>query len=244
MRASFAVVALVAAVGLNLGAYAGDSALDKQASLEIGVKLIDQETKQFLEEFKADPKKAIAKKKIKFNSDGTQIAFDAQVPGSKFGNLKGDGSTIQGVKTQESFIQTGKEKFLANICVGDVGGESQCLSVDAGRRGIDTNDEARNLVDNANDGTYTDNLFAMADQNLTGHQVAVQPWSSDYWPIASGHALARREIRYPHGRLEFHDDQSLAARRQGLCVRPPGQSSPGRDLDGYLPRLGAGRLYG
>lgn len=60
----------------------------------------------------------------------------------------------------------------------------------AGRAGIESNDEALELVD-VNKDRFLDRLDAMESQGLTHATVEVQPWSDSYWPLYRGAIGAR-----------------------------------------------------
>ncbi len=177
-------------------AKADDAALDSAASLDLGVNLIDQETRQFLQDFANNPRETYLSRKKKYNADGTQVVVDA-----KSATLRGNGQTNAGAKLSEAFIEA-KDKFLSRVCTGPVGQEV-CLGGDQGRRGIAGNDLAENLVDNGYTNSFQSNLYTMANSSLTRGNVAVQPWSSDYWAIASG-ILTKRYADSNYPDLNWH----------------------------------------
>ena len=211
MKIVTAFMGLVA-VGSLAAPFAGanEAALDKAASLELGVNLIDQETLQYLENFAKNPRETYLSRKKKYNADGTQVATDV-----KSESLRGNGQTNGGAKLTESFIQA-KDKFLSRVCTGDVG-QDVCLGGNQGRRGIAANDVAENLVDNGYTSSFQGNLYSMANAQLTRGNVDVQPWSSDYWAIASG-ILTKRYADDNFPDLNWHRVASYYSRGFGQAA--------------------------
>lgn len=203
MRSVLAIALVLVFQGVRMAPAQATTALDRRASLRLGANLIDQETKDFLRGFKSDPRSVIDAKKNKFNVDGTMIVVDPK------SFLLRDGTKPQGVKTTDAFTED-KEWFVSDkICQGEVG-QGECLSTQPGRRGIGANDRAERLVDNGRETTFNSNLFKMAEQNLTRGRVAEQPWSSDYWALASG-TTAKRYLDDNWPNLDWHEVQRYYA---------------------------------
>lgn len=173
-------------------ALATSSPLDRAASLRLENRIIDAETREFLDSFSRNPPAARRLPPMKFLVDGETLAFDRAY-------LRDPSRRGGGLKTTEAFqVDTARER--SRFCSVQTDGSEACLyegSIEsfadlsvAGRRAEAANDKAENLVDNgritSGPQRFRSNLFEIANEDLTHGEVRVQPWSSDYWPIAIG----------------------------------------------------------
>lgn len=169
----------------------------KVAALDTsGAALIDEELRDFLNQFESDQATAQMAARPSFSADGSAIASSA------FSKI-----TSVSERLSEDFQLYVARLKQNQFCVGDLGAPEACLysgvieSIEDlvaqdGRRGIGSNDDPRKLVDNGNDASYIDNLYRMQQEDLTEAKVGEQGWSSDYWALASGATAKRYQLEY------------------------------------------------
>ena len=170
----------------------------QQGQLQIGDQLIDRDMRDFFKQLQSNQVQAVQSQQKKYYKEGD--ALKPQNPLAQ--QLQGDSDQPWGQRLTDEFrIQQANSR--KDFCNGtDVGewDKDKCLytgeqmqtigDVEAqGRRLEGANDNPKNLVWNANVTSgakkYLDNIVEMS-RGFTEGEVDVQPWSSDYWPIATG----------------------------------------------------------
>ena len=177
----------------------------QRGELKIGEKQIDQDMRAFFQTLQEDQPKAVQQKIKKYKLDGSAEQTlhplasrlqDKDAPNQIWGQRLSDEFRIEQANARRSFCNgVDLAAFSDDKCLYTGEKMQEISDLEAqGRRKEGANDDPRNLVWNANitsgENKYLDNITSMSKEHTKG-KVEIQPWSSDYWALATGTTAKR-----------------------------------------------------